>query len=76
MLRIRTTFAELKVHRRRSGVCPVCGKVTVKQKTFMQTLNPYNRNAAGEIKTTSEIYLELIEKADGWEPDFRHQGCS
>lgn len=58
-----------------SGKCPVCGKRTTRKATFMQTVNPFNRNADGAVKTESEIGAELRAEAKAWAPDFRHEAC-
>jgi hypothetical protein len=42
------------------------GKRRRQQKTFSQTLNPYNRNSNGSTKTKAEIYKELLAKRDAW----------
>lgn len=54
--------------------CQVCGRRGSRSKTFRQTINPFNKNAAGEPKTWSEIMVELQAAAEGWSPD-RHERC-
>ena len=44
-----------------------CGKKVRRQRTFSQTLNPFNKNAAGQPKTVPEIVRELTEKAKEWQ---------
>ena len=46
--------------------CPVCGKKLKRRTTFSQTINPWNRNAAGQPKTRREIHAELITERAGW----------
>lgn len=75
MRRLNITFPPVKHHVRRAGKCPVCHRIAVRQRTFYQTVNPYNRNARGLVKTHSEIHAELVVEADGWKPDFTHWGC-
>lgn len=72
---IRETYEPVRWPESRSGKCPVCGKRVRRSTTFQQTLNPFNKNAAGEPKTRSEIWAELKVKAAGWEPDFTHAAC-
>lgn len=36
------------------------------QKTFSQTLNPFNKAADGTPKTREQILVELREEADRW----------
>lgn len=43
-----------------------CGKYRQRRKTFMQTINPYNRNADGTPKTRVDILNELHLQADKW----------
>ena len=37
-----------------------------RQKTFYQTLNPYNLNESGECKTAKEINVELKAEIEKW----------
>jgi hypothetical protein len=64
--RVTTTF-EVVCHRAvKSLPCPGCGKRLRRQRTFEQTINPYNRNADGTVKTRAEIRQELITEAAVW----------
>lgn len=38
-----------------------------RQKTFMQTINPFNINADGKVKTRQEIMAELKQEAEAWQ---------
>lgn len=62
----------------KKGICPVCGKMAIRKSgdKFMQTINPFNTNAKGQIKAHHEILSELKEKAKGWmnEPVY-HAKC-
>ena len=62
---ILVTFRELKLYASKSGKCG-CGKQRTRQRKFWATLNPYNRNAAGEPKTSTEIYADLAEQVKAW----------
>ena len=42
------------------------GKRKQETKVFMQTVNPFNKNAAGFVKTSSEIVEELRAERDAW----------
>lgn len=66
-----------KVQRRRQalGICPTCGRFVQRRKTFEQTVNPFNRNADGSVKTREEVAVSVQAEADGWEPDFTHEAC-
>lgn len=59
----------------RTGKCPVCGKRVRRSRSFEETLNPYNQNKDGEVKTVAEIRESLKAKAAAWVPDFTHAGC-
>lgn len=55
-----------------------CKKRLNRQTTFMQTINPFNKNADGEVKSYSEIWRELGVKCKEWEADldgFYCNGC-
>lgn len=54
------------------GKCPACGKGVSRKRDFYQTVSPYNLNEFGEQKSRRQIYRELKEQAEAWEPDFRH----
>ena len=60
-------FRELYLQGRKNLPCPTCGKRVRRQRTFTQTLNPFNKNAAGEVKEPKEIYAELREQVTAWE---------
>jgi hypothetical protein len=49
--------------------CDGCGKRLRRQRTFQQTLNPWNKNAAGKPKTRSEIDTQLRERITEWKTD-------
>ena len=42
------------------------GRKRQETKTFMQTVNPYNLNAAGLVKTRGEIEGELLAERKEW----------
>lgn len=76
MYRVTTTYEEVGRTAHRSGKCAVCGKNGKRQKRFYQTLNPYNRNDKGEIKTCDEIQKELVVEVKKWsEGEFVHVKC-
>lgn len=60
-------FEEYKVSGQKSGKCEGgCGKRIRRQTTFTETQNPFNKNAAGQVKTVAEIYESLKAKRDAW----------
>lgn len=60
---------------KRSFKCRVCGKPGRRSTTFYQTLNPFNKNADGTVKTRAEIESELLAKDEAWSPDLVHLRC-
>lgn len=70
----RYVYDVVKLQSRKSFTCKVCGKRGQRSKTFRQTINPFNKNAAGELKTAGEIWQELQHGAATWAPD-THAGC-
>lgn len=69
-MRITTTFDRIKLKAKKIGKCP-CGKRLTRQKTFSQTLNPYNKKG-GRLKTRDEIYRELEVEANEWTAELVH----
>jgi len=71
-----TTFQSITVHGTKSGKC-ICGKRITRSKTFEQTINPFNKNAKGEVKTYAEILTELQQERSVWmgkPPEHNHDG--
>lgn len=66
MQTIRTTFNEVATHREKKGKCAKCGKRTKRRMKFWQTINPFNKNKDGSIKTVRQIDAELAKEADVW----------
>lgn len=60
------TFEEIKHSAKKTCKCTVCGKRLVRSKTFMQTLNPFNKNPDGSLKDEYQIKDELAVKAAQW----------
>ncbi len=69
-------FREIKHQASKSLPCPACGRKLRRQRTFSQTLNPFNKNADGQPKTELEIVRELHTTAIQWETEPElHPGC-
>lgn len=78
-MRMRTQgryFEPVSLRSTKSGRCAGCGLVTVRTRTFVQTLNPWNRDATGMPKTPAQIRAELVATAADWAPDFTHAVCA
>lgn len=54
--------------------CQVCHKPGRRAKVFSQTVNPFNKNADGTVKTVQQIVIELENEAARWQPTI-HAGC-
>lgn len=61
---MKYTFNEVKIKGRRSWI--ENGKRKTQTRTFSQTINPWNRNADGSVKTRQEIDRELRVERDAW----------
>jgi hypothetical protein len=70
-------FERVPLTASKSVPCTECGKKVRRQRTFEQTLNPFNKTADGRVKTYKDIYPELRAKADAWkaEPE-THPKCA
>ena len=67
-----TTFEAIKRQVSKSGKC-LCGKRLTRSTTLQQTINPFNKNKDGVIKTYREIFDELMIEAKLWkEQPVRH----
>lgn len=59
-------FQVVKVRASRSVACPKCGKKVKRSRTFERTLNPFNKNADGSVKTYSEVLADVGAEARFW----------
>ncbi|HDL7013690.1 TPA: hypothetical protein PXM26_002024 [Yersinia enterocolitica] len=72
----RIDFREVSITRVRAGKCDVCGKRCQQKKKFYQTLNQFNKNSDGAVKSRDEILLEVKIEGDKWlESSLRHEKC-
>lgn len=49
----------------------VNGKKTTRKKTFSQTINPFNQDDNGKVKTRSDIMRELKAEAEAWREELK-----
>lgn len=64
---MRINFEEVKMNTSKSVKCAGgCGRRLSRSKTFMQTLNPFNKNKEGQVKSRREIYDELHAELTAW----------
>lgn len=48
--------------------CRGCGKKLKRSTTLEQTINPFNKNEDGTVKTHRQILIELESEAEDWHP--------
>lgn len=72
MTTVTYRFEKVATRRTRRGTCPTCGNNVTRSRTFENTINPFNRNADGTIRTRQEVWEKVNAEADEWVPDFRH----
>jgi len=59
-------FSEESITATKAGKCSVCGKHCKLTRKFYQTLNPYNKDKNGLMKTRGQIQKELKEDITNW----------
>lgn len=64
---MRTTYEQVSRRAVKTLPCVTCGKPQRRQHTFTETLNPWNTNDDGTVKTRREIYDSLDAKAKAWQ---------
>lgn len=63
-----TRFEVVKAVAEHIVCCGGCGKKAKRRKTFECTINPFNRNEDGTVKTKTEVQAQAQAKADKWVP--------
>lgn len=67
---MRIDFPRVKVLATRNMYCERgCGRKTTRQRTFECTINPFNTNPDGTVKTEIQVRAQAQEKADAWRPE-------
>jgi hypothetical protein len=70
-------FQEVSYREQRRIPCAGgCGKKLTRSHTFTGTINPFNKNAAGEPKTYAEVYAEQKAKGEAWQPTGMCPACT
>jgi uncharacterized protein (DUF2225 family) len=62
-------FEEVSHTAKRRVTCAVCGKKFNRQKTFTNTINPFNMNANGSPKTYQDVRANVFALARQWQPE-------
>lgn len=65
-MRVSLRFDEIAIKQKKTGPCIRCKKKTTKTKKFSQTINPFNKDASGCIKTAQQIIVEIDAEAAKW----------
>jgi hypothetical protein len=68
-------FNSVFLTKQKSGKCSKCGKTIVKQKKFEHTVNPFNKNEDGTVKSYSQVFKDVVKESNEWIPDFTHDRC-
>lgn len=73
---VTTRFEVVKQRATKYLPCPVCGKKVRRERTFEKTINPFNRNADGQVKTRTEVREDVRAEALAWQHQPEpHQKC-
>lgn len=66
-MRTRITFDKITRTFRKAVPCGKCGRTVTRQKTFLQTLNPFNVHELTKLpKDRQQIVRELNEEGELW----------
>lgn len=69
-------FERVKVRSSKKGLCSVCGKPCQRSKIFEATVNPFNKNPDGTVKTWQQVHSGLVIKAKAWQKEpVIHEKC-
>ena len=55
--------------------CAGCGKPLTRQRTFFMTLNPWNKNPDGTVRSERDIHEALGEKIAAWQAEPEHHAA-
>ena len=47
--------------------CPSCGKKVRRSTTISNTVNPFNKNAEGEVRSRAEVRACVLDLAAQWQ---------
>jgi hypothetical protein len=60
-----TTFEKVSAYPKKTGKC-LCGKRRSRSTHIYHTINPFNKNAKGEIKTYAEVRADVSKEVAKW----------
>lgn len=76
-VRVVTTYERITRTASKTVLCTVCGRKLRRQRTFGQTLNPFNKNPDGTLKDRVDIGRALALEVEGWrDTPETHDGCA
>lgn len=64
----------VRIQRQKKFVCRICGKTATRSRTFERAIDSFDRTAAGFVKTYYEVFVDVRNEADLWQPD-AHAAC-
>lgn len=65
---MRITFQAIRRNVTKTVKCECCGKSLRRSTTIENTVNPWNRNDDGTVKTASQVRDDVDAQAKAWEP--------
>jgi len=65
---LKIFYDQISFTTKRRLTCTVCSKRFTRQRTFSQTINPFNVNLDGSPKTSREIWESVKAEAGRWDP--------
>ena len=69
-------YEQIRAHGRKSGKCVACGKPAERSHIFTNTVNPFNKNEDGTVKTRLEVQANVNRLARAWEAEpLLHKRC-
>jgi hypothetical protein len=72
---VHVKFQEVKLPVGITRACAKCGKRFSRHTTIVHTVNPFNKNPDGSVRTVPEIRTVQFEEADAWKAAPEQQMC-
>lgn len=69
MISYTVTYERIKRTAVRKLVCARCGKRFRRQRTFENTISPFNKNPDGTVRTRREVEQNVASLAREWQPE-------
>ncbi len=63
---MKVSFEIARAQTRAAFICAACGKRSKRQKSFWQSVNPFNKNANGTPKTRAQVQADVSAEATAW----------